>query len=211
MEDDNELIFRRNEDMSVIINVGKGGGAESDLGTGKRSGPSGLFFSQENKRYQTKREEELSMPSYVIPEKCDGCKALDKTACQYICPNDLIVLNKDLMKAYNCEPRNVLGSATTASRFAPHKRLKCAAMRISFPLGASVTPMRSTDSIMWTVKFRKRTLKAVQVPHSYDAGRFRRSRWRMEHRFGRPLEPMPLYRAGIKRTTRRFRDYKEVT
>ena len=31
------------------------------------------------------------MPSYVLPDKCDGCKALDKTACQYICPNDLMV------------------------------------------------------------------------------------------------------------------------
>ncbi|NIT29993.1 MAG: adenylyl-sulfate reductase subunit beta, partial [Candidatus Aminicenantes bacterium] len=28
------------------------------------------------------------MPSFVITEKCDGCKAQDKTACQYICPND---------------------------------------------------------------------------------------------------------------------------
>ena len=44
------------------------------------------------------------MPSYVIPDKCDGCKALDKTACQHICPNDLMVLNKDLMKAYNQAP-----------------------------------------------------------------------------------------------------------
>ncbi|MCX5841956.1 MAG: adenylyl-sulfate reductase subunit beta, partial [Deltaproteobacteria bacterium] len=25
------------------------------------------------------------MPSFVIVEKCDGCKAQDKTACQYIC------------------------------------------------------------------------------------------------------------------------------
>ena len=37
------------------------------------------------------------MPSYVIPDKCDGCKALDKTACQHICPNDLMVLNKETM------------------------------------------------------------------------------------------------------------------
>ena len=44
------------------------------------------------------------MPSFVNPEKCDGCKALDKTACQYICPNDLMVLDKDSMKAYNREP-----------------------------------------------------------------------------------------------------------
>ena len=35
------------------------------------------------------------MPSYVNPDKCDGCKALDKTACQHICPNDLMVLDKD--------------------------------------------------------------------------------------------------------------------
>ena len=28
------------------------------------------------------------MPSFVITEKCDGCKAQkNKTACQYICPN----------------------------------------------------------------------------------------------------------------------------
>ena len=47
------------------------------------------------------------MPSYVITEKCDGCKAQDKTACQYICPNDLMTLNRDIMKAYNQESRIV--------------------------------------------------------------------------------------------------------
>jgi len=44
------------------------------------------------------------MPSYVDPEKCDGCKGGDKTACMYICPNDLMVLNKEAMLAYNQEP-----------------------------------------------------------------------------------------------------------
>src|ERR1019366_2239366 len=44
------------------------------------------------------------VPSYVVPEKCDGCKALDKTACQYICPNDLMILNKNTMKAHNQDP-----------------------------------------------------------------------------------------------------------
>jgi len=29
------------------------------------------------------------MPSFVITEKCDGCKGGDKTACMYICPNFL--------------------------------------------------------------------------------------------------------------------------
>jgi len=29
------------------------------------------------------------MPSFVNPEKCDGCKALERTACEYICPERL--------------------------------------------------------------------------------------------------------------------------
>ncbi|MFO7708254.1 MAG: adenylyl-sulfate reductase subunit beta [Desulfobacterales bacterium] len=44
------------------------------------------------------------MPSYVIQEKCDGCKGGEKTACMYICPNDLMVLDPTVMKAYNQEP-----------------------------------------------------------------------------------------------------------
>ena len=44
------------------------------------------------------------MPSFVIQEKCDGCKGGDKTACMYICPNDLMVLEPNEMKAYNQEP-----------------------------------------------------------------------------------------------------------
>ena len=49
------------------------------------------------------------MPSFVIAEKCDGCKGGDKTACMYICPNDLMVLDPNQMKAYNQETGPVLG------------------------------------------------------------------------------------------------------
>src|SRR3972149_1915441 len=50
------------------------------------------------------------MPTFVRTEKCDGCKGQDKTACMYICPHDLMMLDKDgsatghAMKAYNQEP-----------------------------------------------------------------------------------------------------------
>jgi adenylylsulfate reductase, subunit B len=50
------------------------------------------------------------MPTYVRTEKCDGCKGQDKTACMYICPHDLMKLDKDgsetghAMKAFNQEP-----------------------------------------------------------------------------------------------------------
>jgi adenylylsulfate reductase subunit B len=46
------------------------------------------------------------MPSYVIMEKCDGCKGLDRTACMYICPNDLMALDHKKMKQGS---GNVLG------------------------------------------------------------------------------------------------------
>ena len=35
----------------------------------------------------------------IDPEKCDGCKGGEKTACMYICPNDLMILDPDAMKA----------------------------------------------------------------------------------------------------------------
>ncbi len=54
------------------------------------------------------------MPSFVIVEKCDGCKALDKTACQYICPNDLMVLNPESKEGHTTRNRSSAGSATTA-------------------------------------------------------------------------------------------------
>ena len=44
------------------------------------------------------------MPSFVITEKCDGCQGQDKTACMYICPHDLMVLDKGKKKAVNQEP-----------------------------------------------------------------------------------------------------------
>ena len=50
------------------------------------------------------------MPTFVRTDKCDGCKGQDKTACMYICPHDLMMLDMDgsqtghVMKAYNQEP-----------------------------------------------------------------------------------------------------------
>jgi len=103
------------------------------------------------------------MPSFVILEKCDGCKALDKTACQHICPNDLMVLNKDLMKAYNCEPE-MCWECYNCVKICPTQAVEVRGYADFVPLGAAVTPMRGTDSIMWTVKFRNGTLKRFKFP-----------------------------------------------
>jgi adenylylsulfate reductase, subunit B len=58
------------------------------------------------------------MPSFVIDEKCDGCKGQDKTACMYICPNDLMVLDMEKMKAYNRDP-HVLGMSVLCQDLSP--------------------------------------------------------------------------------------------
>ncbi len=103
------------------------------------------------------------MPSFVNPEKCDGCKALDKTACQYICPNNLMVLNPDAMKAYNQEP-DQCWECQCCVKICPQQAMDVRGYADFMPLGASVVPMRSSDSIMWTVKFRNGNIKRFKFP-----------------------------------------------
>jgi adenylylsulfate reductase subunit B len=103
------------------------------------------------------------MPSFVIVEKCDGCKALDKTACQYICPNDLMVLDKEAMKAYNNEPE-MCWECYNCVKICPNQAIEVRGYADFVPLGGQVTPMRSSDSIMWTIKFRNGTLKRFKFP-----------------------------------------------
>jgi len=104
------------------------------------------------------------MPSYVNPEKCDGCKAQDKTACMHICPNDLMQLMmpaKD--KAYNIEPE-MCWECYNCVKICPTQAVEMRGYADFCPLGGSVTPMRSTDSIMWTVKFRSGSVKRFKFP-----------------------------------------------
>jgi len=103
------------------------------------------------------------MPSFVIPEKCDGCKALDKTACQYICPNDLMVLDKETMKAFNQESE-MCWECYSCVKICPTQAIEVRGYADFMPMGATVSPMRSTDSIMWTVKFRNGSLKRFKFP-----------------------------------------------
>lgn len=109
------------------------------------------------------------MPSFVIKEKCDGCKGQDKTACMYICPHDLMALDKDgsvtgtEMKGYNQEPEQCW-ECYNCVKICPQQAIEVRAYADFAPLGAAVIPMRGTDSIMWTVKFRNGTLKRFKFP-----------------------------------------------
>ena len=103
------------------------------------------------------------MPSFVITEKCDGCKGQDRTACMYICPHDLMYLDKERMKAYNQEPEQCW-ECYNCVKICPQQAIEVRAYADFAPLGAAVIPLRGTDSIMWTIKFRNGTLKRFKFP-----------------------------------------------
>ncbi|MHB1412116.1 MAG: adenylyl-sulfate reductase subunit beta [Thermoleophilia bacterium] len=103
------------------------------------------------------------MPSFVITEKCDGCKGQDKTACMYICPHDLMMLDKERMKAHNQEPEQCW-ECYNCVKICPQQAIEVRGYADFAPLGAAVIPMRGTDSIMWTIKFRNGTLKRFKFP-----------------------------------------------
>ena len=103
------------------------------------------------------------MPSWVNPEKCDGCKALERTACEYICTNDLMVLDKEAMKAYNREP-DMCWECYSCVKMCPQQAIECRGYLDYSPLGGSVIPLRGTDAIMCTVKYRNGKVLRFKFP-----------------------------------------------
>jgi adenylylsulfate reductase subunit B len=98
------------------------------------------------------------MPTYVNPNKCDGCKALDRPACEYICPSDIMTLNHSIGKAFNREP-DMCWECYSCVKTCPQSAIDMRGYNDVVPLGASLTPMRGSDSIMWTVRFRDGQMK----------------------------------------------------
>lgn len=103
------------------------------------------------------------MPTYVNPDKCDGCKALARTACQYICPNDLMTLDNAMMKAYNQEP-DQCWECFSCVKTCPKDAIEARGYADFVPLGAKLTPKRGTDSILWTAKFRNGKVQRFKFP-----------------------------------------------
>ena len=114
------------------------------------------------------------MPSYVISSKCDGCKAQDRTACQYICPNDLMTLDRQKMKAYNRDPV-MCWECFNCVKLCPAQAIEVRGYSDFVPMGASVSALRSTEDILWTDEsyrdvYAQAGLKIVTTYHPLAKG-----------------------------------------
>jgi adenylylsulfate reductase subunit B len=87
----------------------------------------------------------------------------------YICPHDLMLLDKDgsltghPMKAFNQEPEQCW-ECYSCVKICPQQAIECRHYADVVPMGGSVQPMRGSDSIMWTIKFRNGNVKRFKFP-----------------------------------------------
>jgi adenylylsulfate reductase subunit B len=87
----------------------------------------------------------------------------------YICPHDLMMLDLDgsqtghAMKAYNQEPEQCW-ECYACVKICPQNAIEVRHYADVVPLGAQVQPLRGTDSIMWTIKFRNGNVKRFEFP-----------------------------------------------
>jgi adenylylsulfate reductase subunit B len=87
----------------------------------------------------------------------------------YICPHDLMLLDKDgsrtghAMKAFNQEPEQCW-ECYACVKLCPQRAIEVRHYADVVPLGAQVQPLRGTDTITWTIRFRNGTLKRFKFP-----------------------------------------------
>jgi adenylylsulfate reductase, subunit B len=74
-----------------------------------------------------------------------------------------MVLDKNKMKAYNRDP-SMCWECYNCVKICPTQAVQVRGYADFVPMGASAVPLRSTDSILWTVTFRDGTLKRFKFP-----------------------------------------------
>jgi adenylylsulfate reductase subunit B len=67
------------------------------------------------------------------------------------------------MKAYNQEPEQCW-ECYACVKICPQQAIECRHYADVVPLGASVQPLRDSDSILWTIKFRNGISKRFTFP-----------------------------------------------
>jgi adenylylsulfate reductase subunit B len=81
----------------------------------------------------------------------------------HICPNDLMILDQEKMKAYNRDPW-MCWECYNCVKICPQQAVDVRGYADFVPMGASVVPLRGSEDIMWTVKFRNGSVKRFKFP-----------------------------------------------
>ncbi len=81
------------------------------------------------------------MPTYVNPDKCDGCRALERPACMYICPMDLMKLDTAIGKGFNQEP-DQCWECYSCVKMCPNSAIEMRGYADVMPMGATLKPVR---------------------------------------------------------------------
>lgn len=97
------------------------------------------------------------------PNKCDGCKALERPACMYICPMNLMKFNPEIEKSYNHEP-DLCWECYSCVKTCPQAAIEMRGGADYFPMGASLTPLRGASLIAWTARYRNGAVKHFKFP-----------------------------------------------
>ena len=98
------------------------------------------------------------MPTFVYMTRCDGCGH-----CVDICPSDIMHIDTVTRRAYNIEP-NMCWECYSCVKICPQGAISARPYADFAPMGGTSIPMRSADSIMWTVKFRNGNIKRFKFP-----------------------------------------------
>jgi len=74
-----------------------------------------------------------------------------------------MVLDKETMKASNRDPK-MCWECMCCVKICPQQAMAVRGYADFVPLGAQATPLRGSEDIMWTIKFRNGTLKRFKFP-----------------------------------------------
>lgn len=81
----------------------------------------------------------------------------------YICPMDLMKLDPRMGKSYNQES-DLCWQCYSCVKICPQGAIEVRAAADVQPMGATLTPLRGTDSIVWTARYRDGRVKRFKFP-----------------------------------------------
>ena len=101
-----------------------------------------------------------TLPTFILPYKCDGCGA-----CIKICPSDILHLDPKTRKAYNIEPE-MCWECLPCVKVCPQEAIEVRGYLDFIPMNQRVFCKRDekANTITWTIKYRNDSVKKFTFP-----------------------------------------------